>query len=201
MQKKIIYLANIKQPSAIISAEIGTILNSIRSSLDVLITSVATRHGISNLEDAYFPLAKTEADFLRLNYKGSEVIRQFPNSDQNIIASFKPWRGGNRLLVALHDMDILRKHQRLISVKALPNMISLSPDAFRNGLQFISMWGGFQDDAVLASTHIDADSVDIHLSLDIVFNEVGAASGKGVVDALRDFANLADSIIWAFDIP
>jgi hypothetical protein len=53
---KIIRLSNVKFPPAIINAEVGFIIHAMRSSLDVLVNTLAERNGHVAPKDAYFPI-------------------------------------------------------------------------------------------------------------------------------------------------
>jgi hypothetical protein len=55
------------------NVEIGAYLNTIRSSLDILATALTVRYRIGRPEDAYFPIAKTEAAF-RASGKTSQFL-------------------------------------------------------------------------------------------------------------------------------
>jgi len=198
--KKIIKLAEVQSIDSIINAEVGAIINSIRSSLDILITSIALRHGYTNTERTYFPIARDRAQFLSFaGYKGCEAIKALPDRERSIIENLEPWRGGNATLVALHDLDIIRKHQRLIDVRVTPWAIVISPEDYRNGLEFAPVWRGFKNDAVIGWTGINAPDCNPQISLQIEFDETLPGSNKSLLATLRDFASLAHSIINIFD--
>ena len=43
-----------------------------------------------------------------------------------IIKTFKPYQGGNELLWSLHQLDIMRKHRRLIGVEPAPEFFRIA---------------------------------------------------------------------------
>jgi hypothetical protein len=51
-------------PDAIINAEAGAIINSIRSSLDLLFVAVVGRNGMKFNRDVHFPIRRKATDFL-----------------------------------------------------------------------------------------------------------------------------------------
>jgi hypothetical protein len=123
MGKKIIRLSNIKMPPRIINAEVGAIINSIRSSLDVLVNTLARRNisargdGHTCVKDARFPISSSRADFFEGKHAGRKKIKRLSDVDRAIIESLEPWHGGyNDTLIILHELDIARKHHRLINV-------------------------------------------------------------------------------------
>jgi hypothetical protein len=199
IKKKLIKLADIKQLDPIINAEVGVIINSIRSSLDILITSVALRYGYTNTNRTYFPITNSEADFVDGKYNGKEAIQALPPRERSIIENLKPWRGGNNLLFALHKLDIMRKHQRLIDVRMVPWAIAASPAAFKAGLEFVPGWPGLKNDAVIGWTHIDAPDCNPDMSLKVQFDETIASTNNHLVGALCDFTSLAYAIVKLFD--
>ena len=197
--KKIIKFADVVPLDPLINAETGVIINSIRSSLDLLITSVTLRHGNTDIKRTYFPVAESEALFRAGKYKGHEAVKRLPASERSIIENLSPWRGGNYALVALHDLDILRKHQRLINVRMTPWAIGASPTEFKAGLEFVPTWPGLKNDAVIGTTGIDAPDCDPYMALAVQFDEAIVRGSKPLIETLCDFASLANHIIRLFD--
>jgi hypothetical protein len=60
------------------NAEVGAYINSIRSGLDVLACVVASRHGISKLDNMYFPIVRSATIFASGTFNGSEFIQCLP---------------------------------------------------------------------------------------------------------------------------
>jgi hypothetical protein len=120
---------------------------------------------------------------------------------QAVIESLKPWKDGNGLLYALHEIDKTRKHRRLVEVTIVPTLTRLWPYGRPGGLEFPApaQWSGFKNDSILAWIGIDTTNYQIEFTLDVALNERNLMEGPGVVTALRDFACLADSIIKRFD--
>jgi hypothetical protein len=109
--------------------EVGVCLNVIRSSLDILASALANRHRQALIGDAYFPIASNKAVFLAgKGYKGDKFIQALPAKERSIIESLKPYRGpgGNHLLCALHDLDIVRKHMTLLEAGIAPRTFVVS---------------------------------------------------------------------------
>jgi hypothetical protein len=91
------------------NVEIGTYLNTIRSSLDILASALASRYGICKPEDAYFPIARSEAAFLAKDSKAAKFVARLPPADRLRTEALKPYSGGNENLWSLHQLDIMRK--------------------------------------------------------------------------------------------
>ena len=121
------------------------------------------------------------------------------DADLKIIDGLKPYRGGDALLYALHKLDITRKHERLVSVHLMPKALHADPRAFREGLEFPTMWPGFEDGAVIAWTNIDATHSDFQIPAEIAFNEADLILNHPVIPTLRQFTGLANSIVQTFE--
>ena len=102
------------------NVEIGAYINAIRSALDLLATALADRHGDPNSKNAYFPIAASKLAFSQGNYNAAKFVQRLPQAEREIIESLKPYKGGNDELWSLHELDILRKHRRLIGVEPTP---------------------------------------------------------------------------------
>jgi hypothetical protein len=70
-------------------------------------------------------------------------------------------------LFNLHQLDIIRKHRRLIAVDLTPQMITISAEAHRQGVTFPAAWQGFMEGAIIATCPVDATSRGFHLSLHV----------------------------------
>jgi hypothetical protein len=201
--EKIARLRDTKMPDPLINAEVGAIINSIRSSLDILITSVAARPTGVAPKDAHFPIARDHAEWLSGGYKGHKVIQGLPKAAHTIIEKLEPWRGGNHFLVALHDLDNTRKHRRLIAVSPSIHVVmiqSVTISADKPSIRFDLNIRRFENDTIIARSAPGTKHSNPEISFDVTINEAGPVSGEHVISALDKFAGLADSIIRRFDI-
>src|SRR5882672_2257560 len=105
--------------------EAGAYLNAIRSSLDILAVTLAQRHCPALVDDAYFPMASSYDAFTCWNYKGHKFVKALPTEIRDIIEDLAPYKGGNKTLYALHHLDIVRKHVRLLSVVIQPMRLGI----------------------------------------------------------------------------
>jgi hypothetical protein len=107
------------------SVEAGAYINAILSSLDILAMALVRRHALP-IEDrlVYFPIAESEEAFVKKI--GVPLLQQLPEEDRAKLSSLKPYRGGNAALWALHHLDIVRKHRRLLDVQIRPIHLSMS---------------------------------------------------------------------------
>ena len=203
------------------NVESGVYINAIRSSLDILFTTLATRYGIGKPEDAYFPIAPSDTDFARGKYRGAKLVKGLPDIERAIIEGLEPYKGGNAPLFALHHLDIMRKHRRLLNVAVIPNY-TISDTTGSGGLrpvgQFVigNISAGFEtrDFILFGGGSLSADHKSLlglarnttadykfEFTAQITLNESTSAEPLEVIGTLREFASLAHSIIKLFDTP
>lgn len=186
--------------------EAGIYINAIRSSLDMLASALAERHCKPLVDDAYYPVAASEDVLLSgKGFKGDKFIQALPVKERRIIELQRPHRGsdGNRILCILHDLDIVRKHARLLSVE-------ISPRSF-----VVSGWGEMKkiftpisrgwlrtgpDETTIGLLAKDApQQPKIKFTPQVSFSETAYLPHADVVIALYDFAKMAKTIIREFD--
>lgn len=91
---------------------VGEILFNLRSSLDVMMCNIAILNGQST-KDVYFPFGKSSPIFeTELNKKANKL----PADVHGLLRSLQPYKGGNNLLWALHDLNRRDKHVSLVPV-------------------------------------------------------------------------------------
>lgn len=114
----------------LIRSRTGMILNEVRSILDALACTLATRNKRTP-SGVYFPVGRDRNAFEEaLNNQ-----RKIAAEDREILAGVRAYPAGNRLLYGLHDADRKRKHQRLGAVGAVTGSSNI-------GLNAISLAGG-----------------------------------------------------------
>ena len=177
------------------SVEIGAYINTIRTSLDILASSLSTRNGKAGNVEAHFPMFRSDLHMLDPKC-GLESIKWLTPSQRTIIKSLEPYPGGNEVLRALHQLDIMRKHRRLLAVRITPTRFSvagLKQEHFVIPQEFV----GANDDTLLLILSPEATEGQINCSFCVSFNETGEYGTLPVQLALRRFAWLAGDIIKA----
>ena len=91
-----VLVAEAKEPLPLVfNAEAGAYINSIRSSLDVLATTLVKRYCIPIKETSiYFPVASSKAKFDSGKYNGVEVVQGLPATERGIMQIFGTLRRG-----------------------------------------------------------------------------------------------------------
>jgi hypothetical protein len=181
---------------AIINAEAGSIINSIRTSLDLLASALAVRNGNPGSRHVYFPVCGTQAQFLK-DCKGK--IKPLSSADQAVIERLQPYNVTDGLLLALHNLDIMRKHRKLVSVVPFPRGVGIYPtDGTAAPVTFNRQWKEFGDTISIAWTDTTASDCMVDLGVYVAINEPGAVNGQQVVVVIPKFVSLASAIIALF---
>jgi hypothetical protein len=181
------------------NAEVGAYINAFRSSLDILATALADRYRIPRADQAYFPVARSFAEFCSGNYKGGKFVKSLPSAERIRIETLKPYQGGNDTLWALHYLDIVRKHRRLIDVEVRPSRLSISgllPGAFA---PIATGWVPVNEKTVLGLVRKGASHYDMEFAAYVLITEASPVAYGQIVPALNNFASLATAIIKLFD--
>lgn len=182
----------------LINAEAGAIINSIRSSLDLLITALAERNGHAAPTDTYFPIYKSLARFSDPKDSTHEKIRRISAADAAEIKKLCPYPGGNDHLVALHQLDIVRKHQRLVEGRAEISRVNLT--GWGLNAEFPPTWIRLEDDAPHMWVNAGAKDYKLEVTVEVTLRQPLARSRGLLLQTLHEFSGVARGIIRLFDI-
>lgn len=188
---------------AVFHAELGAIIGSFRSSLDLLAATIAKRNGIVPSHDTHFPVFRSWQDMID-PLTGLEAKKWLSSADILIIKSLDPYEGGNEALWALHQLDILRKHEKLIACTVHPRLdyVIGKGISFPGSMTNIPVYD-LKDKPVLFVYPRNAPKPEAQYSIDIVFDEVSipVVHRKPVFQCLATFKNSVSDIIGRFDDP
>ena len=181
----------------IINAEAGAIINMIRSSLDILAVALAERNGHKNPNDVYFPIADGPNDFIGPKGQAFKKVKKLSQADRSAIESLKPYKGGDNVLYSLHQLDIKRKHRRLVNVDDHARSINYTQWGTHPSPEFIYN-GILSDGSPLLRVPSDSETGHVNLSLEVTFSEGTFSKRRPVVQTLYAFAARAEEIINIF---
>jgi hypothetical protein len=194
------------------NVETGTIINTIRSALDLLAAALAKRNGKNPSADTHFPIFRHHPDFIDPLY-GVEGKKWLSTAEIAIIKTLRPYEGGDEFLWPFHHLDTLRKHERLVDITPTVRAFRLSDFGLRGTIEVPRRLEDktilFQAEArpvpsipnlrVRALRWPTATKGNTHLSYQIVFDEVGAGlSNKPVIPTLARYAARVEEIIGLF---
>jgi hypothetical protein len=192
----------------VFQVEAGIYINAIRSSLDILSATLANRYCQTLIDEAYFPIASREEVFRSAittgkGLKGAKLVKALPAKERGIIESLMPYKGGNDFLYALHNLDIVRKHVRLLTVEIMPSRLSISNwQEVSSHFTFLAGAGWMRsgdDKTVIGLISKSAPNPKIKLTMQISLGETNYLPHREVIATLYDFANLAKAIIRNFE--
>jgi hypothetical protein len=185
----------------IINAEVGAIINSVRSGLDVLVNSLAVRHGYTGKKDAYFPICLTFDEFHVGKHSGRKKIKRLSPAHQAAIELLQPYHGGDiqTLLWALHNLDIERKHRSLLQTHSSPHGIGVYrygslPPEFDKIVRKQPLDHGY----VLPRGPTDPD-YRIQIRIEVSLSHISFLTTYSVDAALSQLAGAAEAVINLFD--
>jgi hypothetical protein len=168
-QLKISWNAIDGDPEAIV----GDCIHNLRTALDLMSCDLV-RSVKGNDKRVYFPFACEEMDTVikekNFHRAGAAAV--------DLLKTFKPYRGGNELLRAIHDLDIEDKHKALILTGTSRN---------------IEIRGAYNVDDPQSGNF----SVIAH-DINFIFPEASPLAGREVVQTLKDSMELVNGILEAF---
>ena len=193
-----------KEPIPLIfNAEAGAYINAIRSSLDILATSIGARDGFTRHDKIYFPIANSPEHFYRRQFAGKEFFESISKKHQATIERLQPYYRGNTALFTLNKLDIMRKHRRLLTTQAGPTSLT-----YTGGDRELIFFGDIPEtrtrrisgsEILLAYLGPGSKLPQMSFVANVVFDEGDVLKGLGVVSMLRRFADIANEVIGAFD--
>lgn len=185
----------------IVNAEVGVIINSIRTALDLLAASLCRRNGNKPSADTHFPIFPSEQAMID-PLTGIEGKKWLSNGERATIKALKPYDGGDHAIWPLHQLDILRKHERLVEARpGVSGMLWMGP---RGRMVVIGSRAleRLEDKTIL---HRSAEPLDLtqghtHVAAFIVFNEpiIGLVDQE-VAETLFRFSRRVAEIIKLLD--
>lgn len=190
-------VARAKEPFPfVINAEAGAVIGSFRSALDLLAASLARRNGVAPSHETHFPIFRSQHDFLD-PICGIESKKWLSVTEREIIKGLNPYDGGNDPLWCLHQLDILRKHERLIDVVVYPFQLLIAGGSRIVPTRQIQR---LDNEPVICEFPRDTPEPDIEIDVLVTFNELGlGVYGKPLLPTLAKFQNLVMKIISWFD--
>jgi hypothetical protein len=199
--KKLLRLTDVAPVHPLINAQVGAMINSIRCSLDVLVNGLAKRAGYEGPEDSRFPVCRTREDFYVGKHAGRKAIKRLLPDDQIIIEQLEPWSGGKTpLLIALHNLDVTRKHRRLVAVSVRPQFAMFIDTGRGRRISFDHIPNvPFENNAQLAVVGMETQEDKTELSLTVSLNESGPLAGQDIMLVIKDLVRTASAIIGKFD--
>jgi hypothetical protein len=195
-----VVVANFAPAPEGLSLSAGEIATQLRSALDILACDLARWSGATNINDVYFPIAKTREGYF--DKRSRQKIKKLKPELQSMIDAIEPY--GDHILVALNALASIDKHQALLDV--MPSIERNEWAVFGSGdFQRVDLW--FRDPApderrdvellrIPASTPINALNLKLHCH--VIFR-VEPVVGKPVLETLTEMGRSVQDIIRQFE--
>ena len=136
-------------------AIVGDCIHNLRTALDLMASELARLNNKGD-KHVYFPFAESEALFPTAIR--SKCFHKCGQDAVDLIKTFAPYKGGNKHLRALHDLDIADKHTALMLTAAsqdfeIDEELTVFPNACtRLGLKLKSCQFIFPNDGLLGGS-------------------------------------------------
>jgi hypothetical protein len=153
-------------------AALGDAIHNMRTALDLMASELARIKGQSD-KNVYFPFADSKK-----NFPDKIKSKNFDRAGEDAVAlieQFEPYSDGNKMLRAIHDLDIRDKHSAILVTRRVTKDLKLS---YR------------LDEG--PNPAIAASGSNSHEFLD------GPLSGQPLIETLKELVQLVDGIIEAF---
>jgi hypothetical protein len=186
----------VQPPPRFMDVHFGIIVHALRSSLDMLAVALARRNGVKPVAHIHFPVSRSAGHF---KSKGArEKIKGIKDSDIAKIEDLQPHKGGNGLLLALHDLDLIRKHTRLLQVRAQAPVQNISGWGQDPEIVFYEE-GRDPNDQSYTLLFSRKAKCKLYISPEITVCETCLPPGDSASALLRKFAALTQVIVNRFD--
>jgi len=183
----------------------GDAAHNLRSALDILMNDVIALSGVTP-KGVYFPFANSEGE---LDGQIKEKMRGASADIIDIVRALKPYRGGNIVLRALHDLDIRDKHISIMtthtSARFMP-AVRLVPSKKLGAYDMISDFGATETEPIDKKgwPDLDQEAVEIIGKMKGSTYRVPIApnlplEGTPVIEALHKMRDLTQGIVETFE--
>ncbi len=172
-------------------------IHNLRAALDLMMCDLWRLNHATNIANAKFPFTKKAESF---QARLIEMTSPLPQRDRDIIAKYKPYRGGDDLLWSLHEMDISDKHREIVAVGgAIPNLdgwLEVRPLTGKNFTMARDLLQACEAGEPWLTFEPGSEvKFDLTISCDVAFKEFHGVSNYSVSAALREFRRLVTSIV------
>lgn len=179
---------------------LGDAVHNLRSALDIMACDVMRYHGYG-VSSVHFPFAERAEDL------ETEILRRTVHRARpevvNLFYQLKPYKGGDRLLRAIHDLDVRDKHKLITPVVHMPGVTGvqvLRPDGSHllhsaKGAKFLI---DSEEKVLLRAPLGFKFQYDRKATIEIRFGE-GPFSPHPIIPTLHQMSQLASQVILKFE--
>lgn len=198
----VIKVRRLKHPPDNLTMIVCDAIHNLRSALDYLACDLALRNG-KDTKQVYFPFAKTEEIFNSDNVQ--KKMRKFSAEDQASICALEPYLGGKgELLFALHALNIVEKHIKIVPIGPTGSKLNVRPKmgpkmADKMRIYKLSPFDDRDEIPIVAFPPGANFEGHIEPSINLTFAEPQPVKGEPVGGTLQYFLKTVSSIIGSFE--
>jgi len=178
-----------------VSVDVGKIIQALRSSLDIAISSIVRSQGGTNSRNIYFPIFPTENDFS----KSVKKLSPFLNTRElSVLEHAQPFNG-NPIFLALKEMSNTDKHVQLLSLDIERDSLHFRMPGRDGGggVRFVALYEDFRKKGNIAIAW-DADpGVQPEMEFRLIFREVPGFKKANAIGLLKAFKKEVETVILA----
>jgi hypothetical protein len=166
-------------------------IQNLRSALDQAASCCARAAGYSS-RNTYFPHGKDEAGFM--DYLGVKNCEKIPEVVREAIADLQPYYGGKGYLIrALHDLNIVDKHNKLLDVGYAVAKVQVSNNVRSSGGTTWRYSEGKLE--TLEPNPTSQVNERIQVTIRTTFLDVKAVKGEAVMHVLSEMTKVVSRAI------
>jgi hypothetical protein len=191
-------------------AIVGDCIHNLRSALDLLANDLVRDNGGTTTKYTAFPIGSNKTYF---HSSGITKVKGASAAAIKLIERLKPYQGGNKTLLRLHEIDIADKHLLLIPVAAAHGDFGFRHELVINGVDQSppSPWYITKatdrkfplkngDELIAYQRRIGnfEDKTDFHFAFEIAFGEGQIFDGDAVIPTLHQLIQFTERLIDIF---
>jgi hypothetical protein len=171
-------------------------LENLRAALDLAVSEVGYLASAPKLDKLAFPFCAADTD---LAGRIGGCCNGIPNEIKTLLASYKPYLGGEDVLWAINELCRASKHRFILPVSTNANVIFNSIEAIGGGLPVFINEGLVEcseNEIVLARTERGLHyKYNAKLFLGVAFGQVKIVGGKEVFPMLTGMAKAVSVVV------
>ena len=191
-------VAYLKKPlDPLIIGDVGAIINSVRTGLDLLMAAIVGRHSAVADRAPNFPIRTKATDF----YDAIQDLesKQWISDDEALaIKRTKAYDGGDHVLIHIRDLDNLRKHQRILVVQPMPTQVDITQIYMVERLMLHSHAQNKSTLFRIPAGTFRPTKGNTNLSAEIFLNEAAPIGVRPAIVAVRVYVERVKALINGF---
>lgn len=192
-------IAYLQKPlDPLIIGDVGAIINSVRTGLDLMMVAIVARHGVAPERAPSFPIREKPSDFFE-RVAQLRADKWISADEAAAVERTKAYDGGDHVLWHIAKLDNLRKHQRLLFVEPLPTQLDLTSVPYAERLMLHSHAQNRSSLYRIPAGSFRPTRGNTSLGAEIFLNETDSGVGmrSGMV-AVRAYVDRVSALIESF---